>query len=58
VEQAIAVIASRRYPLHLLHTHTLPFTATERAIEMLACRADPYHAGDDELAPCLWSAFE
>lgn len=36
IQQAIRVIESGRYPLHLLHTHTLPIEGLERAIQTLA----------------------
>jgi len=36
VQQAIRAVAGGRYPLHLLHSHTLPITEVEKAIQLLA----------------------
>lgn len=36
VQQAIRVIESGRYPLHLMHTHSVPLEGAEHAIHMLA----------------------
>jgi threonine dehydrogenase-like Zn-dependent dehydrogenase len=35
-QQAIRLVESRRYPLHLLHTHRFPLNEVERAIQTLA----------------------
>lgn len=35
-EKAVRLIESRKYPLEAMHTHTLPLTDAERAIQLLA----------------------